>query len=273
MRNLLRFIIKQHVTILFVVLQLLAFVLITKFNSYHRAKLFSIRFAIVGSVSEKFIQLSRYFHLREENEHLVKENAVLYNRLPEAFIELDLKKIPDTAANRKYTFVHARVINNSVNKQYNFITLNKGKKDGVEAEMAVICDQGIVGQVKAVSDHFASVVSVLNRESFPPAKMLRTGEFGYVEWPGANYWEVIIREIPYHAEIMIGDTVVTSGYSAIYPEGFLIGTVIESKITEGRFRELTVQLSTRFKRLDNVLVVKNLYREEQINLEEEQEDD
>jgi rod shape-determining protein MreC len=273
MRNLLRFIIKQHFTILFVVLELLAFILIAQFNSFHRAKLFSIRFAIVGSVSEKFTALSRYLHLREENEYLVKENAILYNRLPEAFFELDLKKAPDTAANRKYVFMHARVINNSVNKQYNFITLNKGRKQGVEAEMAVVCDEGIVGQVKAVSDNFASVVSVLNRESFPPAKIKRTGEFGYIEWPGTSYRKVVLKEIPYHAEVLIGDTVVTSGYSAIYPEGFLIGTVTESRITEGRFKELTVKLSTDFKRLDDVMVVKNLLREEQINLEEKQEDD
>ena len=269
----LRFIIRQHFTILFIVLELIAFIFIARFNSFHRAKLLNVRFAIVGSISKRFTNFSRYIHLKEENKNLVKENAVLYNRLPDAFAEIELKRVPDTAINRKYTFIQARVINNSVNKQYNFITIDKGKKHGIEAEMAVVCDQGIVGQVKAVSDNFSSVVSVLNRQSFPPAKILRTGEFGYIEWPGRNYRNVVLKEIPYHAEVFMGDSIVTSGYSAIYPEGFLIGKVTESRITEGRFKELTVELSTNFKRLNHVMVVKNLYREEQIILEKEQEGD
>ena len=170
-------------------------------------------------------------------------------------------------------FTGAKVINNSTNKQYNFLILDKGRNQGIEPEMAVICKDGIVGVVKETSRNFSSVVSVLNREFFPNARLKRSGYFGPVEWPGKHYKRVVLKEIPLHVNIQQGDTVVTSGYSSIFPPGLLIGTVKSFKPEEGIFYVITVELSTDFKRLSDVIVVKNLKREEQLQLEERLEND
>ncbi|MBA7716510.1 hypothetical protein ES703_125583 [subsurface metagenome] len=194
--------------------------------------------------------------------------------LPGAYFNPTTKYIPDTSlTDRKFDFIGARVINNSTNKQYNFITLNKGKRHGIQPGMAVICDNGIVGVVKESTENYSSVVSVLNREFFPNAMIKRNRYFGYIEWSGRRYDKVILKEIPVHVEVLSGDTIVTSGHSSIFPEGILIGTVEKFELAEGIFYDITVDLSTDFKNLTNVLVAKNLIKEEQIQLEEEVEHD
>ncbi len=267
MRSLLRFLIRYHATILFLLLELLAIILVAQFNSFHKARFFKIRHVLLGGISKKYDDYAMYFSLNSENKALVQENAKLYNLLPGDYYNPISEELPDTSLDKKYVFSSARVINNSINKQYNFITLNMGKRHGVEPEMAVICDKGLVGVVKESTENFSSVVSVLNREFFPNAMIQRNRYFGYIEWPGRRHDEVILKEIPVHVEIMIGDTIITSGHSAIFPEGILIGTVESFTPSEGIFHDITVELSTDFKNLSNVMVVKNLFREEQVQLE------
>ncbi len=273
MRSLLRFLIRYHPTILFLVLELIAFVMVARFNSYHQARVFRIRYAVLGGIARRYDNMSTYFSLEKENKALSQENARLYNSLPPEFFNPISDYRPDTSADKRYAFIPARVINNSVNKQYNFITLNVGQKDGVGPGMAVICDNGIVGEVKEATDNFASVISVLNRESFPHAMIKRNGYFGPIEWPGRNYRKVLLTQIPGHVEVRIGDTIVTSGYSYTYPRGILVGTVESYRESEGISYDITVRLAPDFKNLSNVLVVKNLMRDEQEEVERSQEND
>ena len=161
----------------------------------------------------------------------------------------------------------ARVINNSVNRQFNYLTINRGKADGVEPDMGVICPEGLVGVVTSVSEHYATVISVLNREFFPNAKIKRSNYFGYIDWPGNDYRYCQLNDIPLHAIFEIGDTIVSSGYSAIFPEGVLIGIVTKSNIDKGINYSLDVKLTTDFKQLDQVTLVKNLLKQEQHQLE------
>lgn len=273
MRSLLRFLIRYHAFILFLLLEVLAIILVAQFNSFHKAKLFKIRHVILGGISKKYDNYASYFSLSKENKALVQENSRLYNLLPDDYYNPISESTPDTSENNKYTFISARVINNSINKQYNFITLNKGKKHGIKPDMAVICDRGIVGVVKETTENFSSVVSVLNREFNPYGVIERNGYEGSVEWPGRTYNKVILKDIPIQVEVHEGDTVKTSENSAIFPKGILIGVIESYRSFDGTLYEITVSLSTDFKSLSNVLVVNNRLREEQMQLESSVEND
>lgn len=273
MRSLLRFLIRHHSIILFFVLEVLAIIFVARFNSFHKARFFKVRHIILGSISRKYDDYASYFSLSKENKALVQENVRLYNLLPDDYYNPISENTPDTSTDKKYTFISARVINNSINKQYNFITLNKGKKHGIEPDMAVICDRGIVGVVKETTENFSSVVSVLNREFNPYAVIQRNGYEGSIEWPGRTYNKVILKGIPIYVEIHEGDTIKTSENSAIFPKGILVGVIDSYKSFDGTFYEIVVNLSTDFKSISNVLVINNRLREEQIQLEARVEND
>ena len=267
MRGLLRFFIRYHPVIFFLILEVVAFILIAHFNSFHRARLFEIKYGIVGNIERKYEKFSSYFLLAKENKELSEENVKLYNLLPSPYLNPMTTYIPDSLINKQYKYIYARVINNSTNKQYNFITINKGRLAGVEPEMGVICDEGFVGVVKETTDNFASVISVLNREFFPSGKIKRNGYFGPIEWAGRIYNQVVLKEIPVQVDVHEGDTIVTSGYSSIFPEGIMVGTVKDFVTKEGIYYDIRVNLSTDFKKLSNVLVVKNFTRQEKLKLE------
>lgn len=273
MRNLLRLIIRYHNIILFIILEVTAFILISSFSSYQRARIFRLKHALVGNIEERFENISAYLSLAKENKSLAQENTSLYNRLPASYFNPFSTGFTDTTSNKQYVFMGARVINNSTNKQFNFIILDKGRKHGVAPDMAVICNDGLVGMVKEVTENFSSVISVLNREFYPNAMIKRNGYFGYIEWPGRHYKRVILNEIPLHADVRQGDTVITSGYSSIFPKGILIGTIEKFEPEKGIFYRITVDLSTDYKRLSNVTLIKNLMREEQMEIESNIEND
>jgi rod shape-determining protein MreC len=176
--------------------------------------------------------------------------------------------IYDSIYIQKYQFIQGRVINNSTNKQNNYLTLNIGKRSGVHKEMAVISPVGVVGVVKDVSDNFSSVISLLNRNLRISAMIKRSGYFGSLYWDGKNYHYAKLTDLPNHIVVNKGDTVITSGYSAMFPKGEIIGIVDKVENQKGSdFMTVTVRLSVDFKKLDYVMVVKNLLREEQLQLE------
>ncbi len=275
MRNLLRFIVRHHFILLFILFEVIAFFLLFHYNSFHKAKIVNLAYSMRGSFSRIAGNVKEYVSLREENRKLVEENNRLYNLLKSSYriTSLESFKVNDSLYKRNYIFTGAKVINNSTNKQYNYITLNKGKNHGIEQDMAVLSNEGIVGIVKNVSDNYSSVISLLNRNFKVNARIKRTGYFGPLLWTGRGHTKAILTDIPHHVQILIGDTVVTSGYSAIFPEGYMIGITSDYKLKGGNYYEITIDLATDFKNLTNVQVVKNLYREEQIELEKSAESD
>ncbi|MBN1598892.1 MAG: rod shape-determining protein MreC [Bacteroidales bacterium] len=273
MKSLLRFLIRYHSTILFLVLEIIAFILIARFNSFHNAKIYSAKNRVLGNITSMYRDFSQYLRLIDENKALRKENIRLYNLLPANYYNPVSHYDTVILGEKKYEFIGAVVINNSTNKQYNYITINKGRKHGIEPEMGVICNDGIVGVVKETTENFSTIVSLLNRDFFPNAMIKRNGFFGYIEWLGRRYNKVVLKEIPLHAEILIGDTITTSGYSGIFPEGILIGVVEKFEAEQGIFYKVYVNLSTNFKRLSNVVVVNNRMREEQLKVEQSTEHD
>ncbi len=268
MRGLLRFLIKHHFTLLFLFLEIIAIALLLRFNSYHNAKIFKIRHAIVGSISEKFTNFSRYVSLINQNKELIEENARLYNQLQSSRYFIGDKSFEDSLWIPNYQFIPALVINNSVNKQYNFITLNKGSVHGIEKDMGVICSKGIVGVVNKVNRYYSSVIPVLNRDFFPNARVKGPNYFGIIEWPGKNYRNVNLKDIPLHAVINVGDSVETSGNTKTFPEGIMIGVITDYNIEKGVNYNIQVELSTDFKKLTNVWVIQNKLKEFQQQLED-----
>lgn len=273
MRSLLRFLIKHHFTILFIILELIAISLLLSFNSFHSAKIFKIKQAIVGSISEKYTNLSRYMSLLEQNQKLVEENAKLYDELRSSRYSVEDLSFEDSLWIPHYKFIPARVINNSVNKQYNFITLNVGTIHGVKPDMGVICSDGLVGIVKSTNRYYSTVIPILNRELFPNARIRGSNFYGYIEWEGKNYRHVVLKDIPLHATLHIGDTVETSGETENFPEGILIGTIVKYKIEKGVSYNILVELSTDFKKLTNVWVIDNLLKKELVALEDSVKND
>lgn len=269
MQNLIRFLIRYHFSLLFILIEALAIFLLIQNNNYQKTKFVGFTRNIKGSFYQQSVKINNYFNLKEENEKLAKENVQLKN-----FIDKNLetradsfKTVSDSLHNQQYRYIRADIINNSINKQHNYITIDKGSMDGIEREMGVISPNGIVGIISGVSKHFATVISVLNSELKISAQLKNSGHFGSLSWSGRDYRFVQLKDIPLHADINTGDTIVTSGYSAIFPEGIMIGFVEDYEERSGRFLEIEVKLSNDFKKISNVYVVKNLLKEEQQSIE------
>ena len=276
MRNVIRFLIQHHVGVLFVFLEILSLILVFGYNPYHNAVFVSSSNRISGVLYARTHALTHFFSLQRDNNRLAEENAFLKSRLPGSFQMSPnyMRMVKDSMTNRQYVYRSARVINNSVNQSFNYITIDKGSIGGIRPETAVICPEGIVGVVRKVSSNYATVISLLNTRLKISAKLNDTGHFGTVEWGGTDPEYVNLNEIPLHAHVKPGDLIVTSGYSAIFPEGIPIGNVVEALHEEGEsFYNIKVKLIVDFTQISNVEVIENTYRGEQIHLEKETEND
>lgn len=279
MRNLLRLIVRYYFFFLFLLLEVVSITILVQKNSFHRGQFIGFARSIEGVFHETFGGIREYLVLRQTNADLLMENTLLRNKMDAldraAEMEAGNGREPlagpgyerDSVPRRQYYYMPASVINISTNKQFNFLTINKGRHHGVEPEMAVISPLGVVGVVYSVSGNYASVIPVINRDFRLSAKIKRNGYFGSLSWQGRDYDEAVLNEIPFHVDLHKGDTVVTSGYSAIFPEGILVGLVKEFEVAEGNFYTISVDLSVDFKKLSHVNVIRNMMREEQNELE------
>ena len=270
MRNLLRFIFQYRVLILFVIFEIFSFVLLITTGSYQEARFYHAGQRLVYAYSKKVENIRDYLSLYKENRRLAEENTRLYNLLKSSYkiSYVDSSFTGDTVNARQYNYISARVVNNSVNKKYNYITLDKGSKHGIEPEMAVISDEGIVGMVKTVSDNFCVVLSLLNPRFGVSAKIKNSGFYGPLSWKETSADKAIMEDIPHHAIINTGDTILTSGYGGIFPENCMIGVISKYKLKGGNYYEITVKLATDFQRLNQVQIIRNKFRTERITLEQ-----
>ena len=272
MRSLLNFLLNFHFVILFLLLEFFLFFLLIQYNDYQRASYLNSSSNLSGKVYKSLSNVTQYLRLNKKNQELVNAVARYRSFSEDAYKsnQVSLVKVLDSVYIQQYEFIPAVVINNSVNKLNNYLTLNMGTKQGIDKGMAVISPMGIVGIVKESSDNFSSVISLLNQNLRVSGMIQRNGYFGSINWDGVDYQRVILSDLPSHVEVLKGDTVVTSGYSAMFPKGELIGVVdgIE-KSERGDFLKVQVKLSVNFKNLAHVMVVKNLLKEEQLMLERE----
>jgi len=271
-RNLIIFIRRYFTFFLFLVLLIFCLSLVFRRNNYQRASFVNSANGISGYFFRKYANVQYYFHLRTVNDSLVAQNAQLLNQLPGDYPAADTSSFKhlDTAGKRTYLYMPAQVINNSVNTPMNYLTLYRGSAEGVEEGMGVLGPQGIVGIVRKVSPHYAVVMSLLHKDMRISAKLVNTGNFGSVKWdvahPDPHYG--VLTDIPKNVTLHLGDSVVTSGYSAIFPPGILIGFVDRvSEMSASNFHRIRIRFATHFQSLQFVYVVKNFNAEEQHQLE------
>jgi rod shape-determining protein MreC len=270
MRNLLRFITKNSFIFLFVILEVVAFGMLIQNNNYQNSKFFNSSNFLVGNLYATVNNFNDYFHLKEDNQVLAEQNAKLQSTNVSSFMKVfgRLVQINDTTYLQNYVYSSAKVINNSTNKRQNYITLDKGGINGIKPEMGVISSKGVIGIVKNVSEHFSSVMSVLHEKNKLSAKIKKSGYFGSLVWGNNNYRIADLKDIPNHVELAIGDTIVTSGFSSIFPENILIGTVKEFDLPEGNnFYNIKVEFSEDYKNISHVYIVRSLLKEEKELLE------
>jgi rod shape-determining protein MreC len=255
---------------MFLALEAFSFVLIVSFNNYQRVAFINSSNDIAGTIYERFSNLGGYFSLKRNNDLLAIENASLRKQLQMRIMLQEKYPVnrPDTVDAPAYYFTSAKVISNSVNKSFNYISLNKGARHGIKPDMGIICSEGVVGVITNVSQNYSTGLSLLNKRLLIPAKIKTNNYFGSLNWDGEHYNSADLKEIPFHVPIVVGDTVETSGYSNIFPEGIMIGVISKfDRVSGTNFYNIKVELTTNFKTLKYVEVVKNTKRAEQIKLE------
>jgi len=271
-RNLIVFFYRNVNMFLFIVLQSFCLYLLFQNNSYHRAGFISSSNQVVGNIFTTVNNVNEYFHLKETNQKLAEENARLHNLNKSSFGVYNKHVFVkgDSVYHLQYEYVTAKIVNNTVHKRNNYLTLDIGSNLGIKPEMAVITSDGIVGITKEVSPNYTSVLSVLNKDAKISAKIKKSNEYGSLHWDGGDYRFATLDDIPTHVKISKGDTITTNSYSAIFPDNILIGTIEKIYAKPGdNFYSLTVKFSTNLKNITHVYVIKNLLKSEQQNLEQQ----
>ena len=273
MYNLFRFLVRYYLFFFFLLLEGFCFYLIYQNSKYHQAAFVNMANSANGKVYQTISDVTEYFYLRQMADSLVAENASLHAMLKESTNDktVTTQKQTDTISNKLeqvYTYIPAKVIHNTVNLSANYMYINRGKKQGITTQMGVISPGGIVGQVVNVTDNYAAVMSLLNKNFKVSAKLRNSNYFGTLSWEGKNTTLAKLREIPKHVKIHEGDTIVTSGYSELFPENVMIGRVKHVKAEpEENFLDIDVILSTNMNNLSYVYVVNNLKRKEFVVLD------
>ncbi len=271
MLRLFQFIVRYQASLFFVALEILCSWLIIRNNRYQSAAFFNSSNRIAGSIHNLNYNITSYFDLKQVNNELVNENArlhdqvtVLQDQLKQTQINLAVKNLRID----KYSFIPARVINNSTRRVNNYITIDKGIDHQVHTDMAVINNQGIVGKVKTASDRFATVTSVLHPDVLTSALLKASNTLCTVKWDGRNPRKAQVLYVPRHVEVNVGDSVVCSGFNAVYPPGVPIGVVSQVDIKEeSTFYDIELTFATSFDQLSYVFVVANNTKEEKDSLE------
>lgn len=276
MHNLTEFLAKHNHWFVFLVLEVVSMVLLFRYNSYQGSVWFSSANAVTGKVYEWDSAVESYFSLSGVNSQLTQRNAFLeqqvrmlddsiarLTRSQEAAVTRLLSMVPFQGCR----LIPAKVVANMVNRYDNLITIDKGSADGVKRDMGVVCGMGVVGIVYLVSEHYSIVIPALNSHSNISCTIQRRGYFGYLRWRGGSSQLAYLEDVPRHAHFKLGDNVVTSGYSSVFPPGVMVGKVLHVfNSADGLSYRVQVKLSTDFARLRDVCLVDDSALQERIDL-------
>jgi len=276
MRNLWIFISKYNAFFLFLIFEVSSLIIYIKYNSFQKAVFINSSNEVTGNLYARVNEFYRYLSLKDVNDSLARENARLRNQLKSSFYvdTVTRHKVTDTVYKQQYEYIVAKVINNSVNRSNNYLTINCGGKQGIAKGMGVMCDKGIVGKVVYVSDHFAVVQSLLHKDSQFSAMLANNKEIGYVAWgDDMDPHKGVLKDVSNNALPKLGELVVTSGYS-LFPEGIPIGKIsnLHTK-AGGLLLNMELTLAVDFSKLQYVNVVDNKFAKEQEGLEAQQKKD
>ncbi len=273
MRNLINFLFKYSTWIIFIIYVVISCILLFNNNPYQHHIYLTSANKISSSIYNGTNNITSYFHLKDINEDLHLQNAILEQEV--IYLRKELQKYHDISyydtmqivpALSQYKFIIAHVINNSIYRYHNYITIDKGRKDSIKPEMGVVDQNGVVGIVNIVGENTARIISILNPDLRLSCKLKGSDNFGSLVWDGKSPNEAILEELPRHAEANIGDTIITSGYSAVFPEGIPVGIVIaHENENDDNFFALRIELLTDFSKLGTIRVIENTMKNE-INL-------
>ena len=275
MRNLIDFVQRHIHWLVFLFLEVVSLVLLFKHNSYQGSVFISTANALTGQVNELTSSISSYFNLKDENVLLEAENEALRKQV----LELQAKQLElqafsaDTMVRRHllpaYEVISGQVVNATLHRPNNLMTINLGEADGVRPEMGVVCSSGVVGIVYLTSAHFSVVIPLLNTSSNISCRIDSTSYYGTLQWQHGDPDISYLNGIPRHAKVKVGDKIETNGYSDIFPAGIPIGKVVKiADTSDGLSYSLTVKLFTDFKSLRNISVITNYSQPERRELEQ-----
>lgn len=274
MRNLLEFLAKYNHWFVFLILEVVSMVLLFQYNSYQGSAWFSSANAVTGKLYEWDANVETFFSLTKVNQELTQRNA---------YLEKEVQKLSDSLVSvtkdssiyhrdqfallRNYRLIPAKVVANSVDKPGNLMTIDKGSADGIHKDMGVISGTGVVGIVYLVAEHYAIVIPVLNTKSNISCMIQNRGYFGYLRWKGGVSDLAYLEEVPRHAHFKLGDYVVTSGYSAVFPPGVRVGRILHVfNSADGLSYRVQLRLSTDFARLRDVCVIDDAAMKERLEI-------
>ncbi len=280
MRNLLEFLAKYNHWFVFLILEVVSMVLLFQYNSYQGSAWFSSANAVTGKLYEWDANVETFFSLTKVNQELTQRNA---------YLEQEVQKLSDSLVSvtkdssiyhrdqfallRNYRLIPAKVVANSVDKPGNLMTIDKGSADGIHKDMGVISGTGVVGIVYLVAEHYAIVIPVLNTKSNISCMIQNRGYFGYLRWKGGVSDLAYLEEVPRHAHFKLGDYVVTSGYSAVFPPGVRVGRILHVfNSADGLSYRVQLRLSTDFARLRDVCVIDDSAMKERLEIMRAAED-
>lgn len=273
MRNLIEFLAKYNHWFLFVILEVISMVLLFRFNNYQGSVWFTSANYVTGKVLDARAEVESFFSLSALNEQLTQRNVYLEQRLRTLEERLYDNEHPadssfvDSLGIKGFKVIPAKVVDNSIDKADNFVTINKGSADGVRPDMGVACGTGVVGIVYLVSDHYSVVIPVLNSKSNISCAIAGRGYFGYLHWSGGSSNIAYVDDIPRHAKFRLHEKIVTSGYSSVFPPGVLVGEILHIfNSADGLSFRLQVKLSTDFSRLRDVCVIDDIHADEKARL-------
>ncbi len=264
MRNLFTLIWKNQFIVLFILLEVVSFLLLSRSFSYHGSITYNATSDISGNFFSVYSSVTDYLYLKEENSLLAEENALLRNKLKSSFLVTDTQFVYRDSL---FQYIPVKVVSNSVSKRNNFIMVNKGRKHGIKKEMGVVSPNGIVGVVIGVSENYATIMSMLNQNMRISGRIKNSGQLVNVIWDNNNYLFGNVIDIPSHIRLLPGDTIITSGNSLLFSEGIIIGTIESHDVDNNKKLSFaTLQYSTNFNGLNHVYIINNLMKVEQDSL-------
>lgn len=250
----------------------LSFYLLFSYNKYHHTVYSAVANEVTGKISHQVNNIEYYFHLKQTNDSLVKANEALYNKLKENYeipdtagkIAIDTINVDSLKNQKKYLYMQAKVVRNSVSQPNNYIVLHRGSLQGIHADMGVIgTNNAVIGTVMEVSNNYSVVMSLLHEQSNLSARLKRSGETGTVIWDGMDPKILILKDISKTVKVTVGDTVVTSGFSDKFPPGLLVG-IVNKIISEKTSSNYVVSIATaaNFETIQYSYIIDNLQKDE-----------
>lgn len=260
MRNLAEFLARYYHWLLFIILEAAGIALLLSYNSYQSSVFFSTANTVSGKCLEWSSKVTSYFGLKETNRQLTLRNTQLEQQLNSARATIERMSTDPSKARvevpEQYTTISARVVQNSINKADNLMTIDKGSADGVKKDMGVVSGEGVVGITYLVGSHYSVVMPLLNSKSSLSCSIRNRGYFGYLHWQGPDSRYAYVEDVPRHAHYTRGDIIETSGYSSVFPKGITVGRVICTfNSADGLSYRIKIKLATDFSNLSDVCVI------------------